>query len=209
MTETTDLTAKLFDDSGLHHLNPYEIFLSWFEEAKASEVNDPNAMSLATVDEHGMPDLRVVLLNGHDDRGFVFFTNFESAKGRQLLAHPKAALLFHWKSLRRQVRIRGAVEVVSESEADAYFATRPHLSQIGAHASQQSRPLASRDALIAQVGEYEKQFENKDVPRPAYWSGFRIKPDTIEFWKDGAFRLHDRANFVRGADGWRQTRLYP
>ena len=204
-----DLTTKLFDDSDLHTLNPYEIFLFWLKEAEKTEVNNHNAMSLATVDEHGLPDLRVVLLNAHDERGFVFFTNLESSKGLQLIAHPKAALLFYWKSLGRQVRIRGEVEIVSDAEADTYFQQRPRGSQIGAHASQQSRPLTSRDDLIAKVAELEKKFENLAVPRPAYWSGFRIKADSIEFWKDGAFRLHDRAHFTRTARGWRKIRTYP
>lgn len=205
----TDLTKKLFDDNSNHQLNPYDVFVSWLEEAVAAEINDPNAMSVATVDENGMPDVRAVLLNGHDEKGFVFFTNFESVKGQQLLGQSKAALLFHWKSLRRQVRARGDVEVVSKEEADVYFASRPRRSQIGAHASQQSRPLDSRQTLIDAVAQFEQEFEGKDVPRPEYWSGFRIKPDTIEFWKDGESRLHDRAYFTRSENGWNQIRTYP
>lgn len=188
---------------------PLAIFDAWLEEAKKSEPNDPTAMALATVDEDGMPDVRMVLNRGHDDRGFVFFTNFESAKGRQLIATPKAALLFHWKSLRRQVRIRGAVSEVSPAEADAYFDSRARDSRIGAWASDQSRPLEGRFALEKRVAEYALKFGLGEVPRPPHWSGFRIRPAVFEFWKDGAFRLHDRRQFVRDGDGWTTTRLYP
>ena len=205
------ITDRLFDDSNKGDMEPFEIFETWFGEASASEVNDPNAMALATVDSVGMPDNRVVLLNARDERGFVFFSNFESAKGRQLLAHPKAALLFHWKSLRRQVRIRGDVERVSDAEADKYFAIRPRQSQIGAHASQQSRPLASRAELVARVEKLGAEYDDGAIPRPAYWSGFRVKPLEIEFWKDGAFRLHDRVLFRRdeSGSGWTRARLNP
>ncbi|WP_404405746.1 pyridoxamine 5'-phosphate oxidase [Pelagibacterium halotolerans] len=204
------LTDKLLDDSYEGQIDPFALFSEWLEAARENEINDPNAMTLATVDETGMPDARVVLLNGRDERGFVFYTNFGSAKGRELQAHPKAALLFHWKSLRRQIRIRGPVEAVSDAEADAYFATRPVQSRLGAHASAQSQPLQSRQALVDKVEELQAEFGD-DVPRPDYWSGFRVKPLEIEFWKDGAFRLHDRFVFRReGLDAsWTRTRLYP
>ncbi len=206
------LTDRLLDDADKADLDPFSLFEEWFAEARASEVNDPNAMSLATVDADGLPDARVVLLNGRDHRGFVFFTNFESAKGAQLLAHPKAALLFHWKSLRRQVRLRGPVEVVSPGEADAYFASRPRVSQLGAHASRQSSPLESRAALLARVETLEKSFpQDEPVQRPEHWGGFRIIPLHFEFWKDGAFRLHDRVRFTRSAPDapWTRQRLFP
>lgn len=189
--------------------DPFPLFDAWLEEAKASEPNDPSAMALATVDEDGMPDVRMVLMRGHGPDGFVFFTNFQSAKGRELIATPKAALLFHWKSLRRQVRVRGPVSEVSTEEADAYFASRPRDSRIGAWASDQSRPLEGRFALEKRVAEYAVKFGLGEVPRPPHWSGFRIAPHEIEFWKDGAFRLHDRRLFRREGAGWSVTRLYP
>ena len=166
-------------------------------------------MALATVDPTGLPDVRMVLLKGHDARGFVFFTNFESAKGRELIATPKAALLFHWKSLRRQVRIRGARGSGGDVEADAYFASRPRDSRIGAWASDQSRPLEGRFALEKRVAEYALKFGLGEVPRPPHWSGFRVVPTQIEFWKNGAFRLHDRLLFTRAGDGWETVRLCP
>jgi len=193
----------------LHRNDPIALFSDWLEEAKDSEINDPTGMALATVDPAGLPDVRMVLLKGHDARGFVFYTNFESAKGRELIATPKAALLFHWKSLRRQVRVRGPVSEVSAEEADAYFASRPRDSRIGAWASDQSRPLEGRFALEKRVAEYALKFGVGEVPRPPHWSGFRITPTEIEFWKDGAFRLHDRALYRREGDGWAVTRLYP
>ncbi len=188
---------------------PLALFDAWLAEATTSELNDPTGMALATVDAEGLPDVRMVLLKGHDARGFVFYTNFESAKGRELLATPKAALLFHWKSLRRQVRIRGPVEPVTGAEADAYFASRPRDSRIGAWASDQSRPLEGRFALEKRVGEYALKFGLGEIPRPPHWSGFRIAPSEIEFWKDGAFRLHDRLKFTSTARGWETVRLYP
>jgi pyridoxamine 5'-phosphate oxidase len=189
---------------------PFRLFGAWFEDASKSEINDPNGVALATVDPEGMPDVRMVLLKGFDEQGFVFYTNFESAKGRQILATRKAAMCFHWKSLRRQVRIRGPVEMVSEAEADAYFATRARGSRIGAWASKQSRPLESRFALEKAVAEYTARHMIGDIPRPSYWSGFRIMPQTIEFWHDRPFRLHDRVMFSRNeAGGWDKTRLYP
>ncbi len=191
--------------------DPFARFAGWLKEAEAGEPNDPNAMALATVDETGLPDVRMVLLKGFDSRGFVFFTNLESAKGRELTAVPKAALCFHWKSLRRQVRIRGPVEPVGAEEADAYFATRPRGSQIGAWASAQSRPLESAFALEKRVAEFTARFGFGTVPRPPHWSGFRVRPLVIEFWRDRPFRLHERIQFVREAlhDAWRTARLYP
>ncbi|HEX2018499.1 MAG TPA: pyridoxamine 5'-phosphate oxidase [Aurantimonas sp.] len=191
--------------------DPFALFANWLGDAEGSEPNDPNAMALATVDEAGLPDVRMVLLKGFDAAGFVFYTNFESNKGRQLLASGKAALCFHWKTLRRQVRIRGPVAVVGEAEADAYFASRPLGSRIGAWASDQSRPLESREVLETRVAELGERYGDGAVPRPAHWSGFRLAPLQIEFWHDGAFRLHDRAVFSRQdeAGGWRIGRLYP
>ncbi len=190
--------------------DPFPVFEQWLEEARASELNDPNAMALATVDSEGLPDVRMVLMNGYDRRGLVFYTNRGSAKGVELAAQPKAAGLFHWKSLRRQVRVRGTVETVDDAEADAYYATRPRLSRIGAWASRQSTPLADRAALERAVAERDKQFDGVEPPRPAWWTGFRIVPISIEFWLDMPYRLHDRALFSRDADGgWSRVRLYP
>ena len=189
---------------------PFALFADWLREATASEPNDPNAMALATVDETGLPDVRMVLLKGFDQNGFVFYTNLGSQKGRQLTIAPRAALLFHWKSLRRQVRVRGAVQPVSPEEADSYFASRPRLSRIGAWASQQSQPLESRLALEKAVALYTAKFGTGAIPRPPHWSGFLVVPSSIEFWRDGAFRLHDRVRFLREPTGsWSKTRLYP
>jgi pyridoxamine 5'-phosphate oxidase len=189
--------------------DPFELFDSWLSEAEASEPNDPTAMSLSTVGADGMPSSRMVLLKGVDQRGFVFYTNFESRKGEQILAHPKAALLFHWKSLRRSVRIEGETSSVTDEEADAYFASRPRQSQIGAWASQQSRPLEGRFELEKQVALYAAKYAIGRIPRPEYWSGIRVKPRRIEFWQDGAFRLHDRLVYSRQGDHWSTMRLYP
>jgi pyridoxamine 5'-phosphate oxidase len=190
---------------------PLRLFAQWLEEATGSEPADPNAMALATVDSEGLPDLRMVLLKGFDQRGLVFYTNLESQKGRQLDRNPKAAVLFHWKSRNRQVRLRGPVEPVSEAEADAYFATRARLAQIGAWASKQSSPLESRLAFEKAIARYTARFAVGTVPRPPNWSGLRIFPLSIEFWEDRPFRLHDRIEFRRAsADAaWSKTRLYP
>lgn len=196
--------------------DPFALFETWLDEATASEVNDPNGMALATVDAAGMPDVRMVLLKGLDgaelpERGFVFYTNLESAKGEELAQSPRAALLFHWKSLRRQVRVRGPVTPVTAQEADAYFASRPRLSRIGAWASDQSRALESRFALEKKVARYTAQFGIGDIPRPPHWSGFRLTPVQIELWHDRPFRLHDRVVFRRAdaSQPWTKTRLYP
>lgn len=188
---------------------PFRLFGEWLRDAEGKEPNDPNAMAVATVDETGMPNVRMVLLKGFDQQGFVFYTNFESRKGREILASRKAALLFHWKSLRRQVRVRGTVEIVSDAEANDYYASRPRGSRIGAWASQQSRPLESRFALEKAVAEYGLKFGLGDIPRPPHWSGFRIVPTGFEFWHDRPFRLHDRLVFERAGDGWTTSRLYP
>ena len=191
--------------------DPFALFDAWFREARASEINDPDAMALATVDADGLPDARMVLLKEASPQGFVFYTNAESAKGRELAANMKAAGVMHWKSLRRQVRFRGPVEPVSDAEADAYFASRARESRIGAWASQQSRPLESRFALEKAVAKYALKYAVGEVPRPPYWTGYRIVPSQIEFWASGAFRLHDRVVFRRGAPGapWSSERLYP
>lgn len=190
---------------------PLRLFAAWLDEATRSELSDPNAMALATVDADGLPDVRMVLLKGFDEHGFVFYTNLDSQKAKELTAQPKAALVFHWKSLRRQVRVRGIVEPVDAAEADAYFATRPRLAQIGAWASKQSSPLESRMAFEKAVALYTAKYAIGTVPRPPNWSGYRIAPQSIEFWHDRPFRLHDRVVFRRGEPGttWTKTRLYP
>ncbi|ABC89752.1 pyridoxamine 5`-phosphate oxidase protein [Rhizobium etli CFN 42] len=202
-----ELTSGDFTESG----EPFKLFAEWLKEAEASEPNDPNAVALATVDEHGLPNVRMVLLKGFDDDGFVFYTNFESQKGREILGQKKAAMCFHWKSLRRQVRLRGPVEIVSDAEADAYFKTRARGSRIGAWASKQSRPLESRFALEKAVAEYTARYAIGEIPRPPHWSGFRIRPTSIEFWKDQQFRLHDRIEFRRPSPvgAWEKVRMYP
>jgi pyridoxamine 5'-phosphate oxidase len=190
---------------------PFRLFAAWLADATAAEPRDPTAMTLATVDKDGMPNARMVLLKGADERGFVFYTNTDSTKGQELKAKAKAALVFHWKSLNRQVRVRGTVERVTPAEADVYFATRPKQAQIGAWASHQSAPLESRFAFEKAVALYAAKYALSDVPRPPQWSGYRILPLRIEFWHDRPFRLHDRIEFVRdtASGAWNKTRLYP
>jgi pyridoxamine 5'-phosphate oxidase len=189
--------------------DPFELFGDWLADAEKSEPNDPNAMSLATVDTHGRPSLRMVLLKGFDQRGFVFYTNLESKKGQDLAINPNAALCLHWKSLRRQIRVEGITEPVSGEEADAYFASRPRGSQIGAWASAQSRPLDGRFELERKVGETAARFGISAIPRPPHWSGFRLVPRHLEFWQDRPFRLHDRLVYNRDGVAWTTERLYP
>lgn len=190
--------------------DPFSLFQDWMSAAEKTEINDPNAMTLATVTPEGRPDARIVLLKGMDRRGFAFYTNLESRKGRELAATPVASLLFHWKSLRRQIRIEGPVFPVTPEEADAYFASRRRMSQIGAVASDQSRPLPDRAVFEERIREAEKKYEGKPVPRPQNWSGFRLEPDRFEFWQDRQYRLHDRAIWCRrGESAWDVTRLYP
>ena len=197
------------DETIFQRNEPVGLFVEWLEDAKRYEPNDANAMTLATIDASGDPDARMVLLKDVDGRGFTFYSNRESAKGEALAAHPAAALLFHWKSLRRQVRVRGRIEPVSAAEADAYFASRARESRIGAWASDQSRPLDSREALELAVARETARFEGLEVPRPERWTGWRVIPRTVEFWRDRPFRLHDRLLFTRDGEGWRTTRLQP
>ncbi|MEH6754650.1 MAG: pyridoxamine 5'-phosphate oxidase [Alphaproteobacteria bacterium] len=189
--------------------DPIAQFGIWFHEAVEAEPNNPNAMTLATVSADGRPSTRMVLLKDHDAQGFVFYTNFNSQKGQELLANPNASLCFHWKSLGKQVRIEGPAGRVPDSEADAYYASRPRGSRIGAWASEQSQPVASRDVLEARVADLTAKFGADNIPRPPHWSGFRVVPDRIEFWTDRPDRLHDRQVFVRTADGWSEQRLQP
>jgi pyridoxamine 5'-phosphate oxidase len=201
--------SELISGDFTESAEPFALFAEWLGEATRSEPNDPNAMALATVDADGLPDVRMVLLKGFDTDGFVFYSHTASAKGRELAANPKAALLFHWKSLRRQVRVRGPVTPVSDAEADAYFATRPKQSQLGAWASKQSQPLESRMAFEKAIALVAAKYALGAVPRPPGWSGWRIIPQAIEFWHDRPFRLHDRILFTRDGGDWRKTRLYP
>jgi pyridoxamine 5'-phosphate oxidase len=221
MTEKTLIPASPSEDDYVRQVanaeplplltegDPFALFNAWLAEALTKEPNDANAMALATVDETGLPDVRMVLLKDADARGFVFYSNTGSAKGRELAANPKAALLFHWKSLRRQVRVRGGVEAVSDAEADAYWATRARPAQLGAWASEQSRPLPDRLALEKRIAEFGLKFGLGKVPRPPHWTGFRIVPEAIEFWRDRPFRLHERLVFARAGQGWTTHRLYP
>ncbi len=188
---------------------PFKLFAEWFAAAKASETVEPEAMNLATATRDGVPSSRIVLLRGHDERGFVFFTNFDSRKGEELFANPRAALCFHWKSLQRQIRVEGNAAPVSDAEGDAYFSRRARMSQIGAWASDQSRPLDSRATFERRVADMEARFKDQPVPRPPRWSGFRLVPDRIEFWQERPFRLHDRLVYQRDGDGWTVARLYP
>jgi pyridoxamine 5'-phosphate oxidase len=189
--------------------DPFALFDSWFEEARKVEINDPEAMALATANAKGQPTVRMVLLKGHGPAGFVFYTNEQSAKGDQLAANPHAALLFHWKTLRRQVRIEGAVERVTGAEADAYFASRARDSQLGAWASDQSRPLDTRATFEHRFEATKERFDGQDVPRPPHWGGYRVVPDRIEFWSDRPHRLHERRLFIREGDRWSEGLLYP
>jgi pyridoxamine 5'-phosphate oxidase len=205
--QRNELTAGDFTEAD----EPLRLFAAWFEEAKRSEPADANAMTLATIDAEGLPNARMVLLKGFDEHGFVFYTNLDSAKGRELAIAPKAALVFHWKSLSRQVRLRGTIEVVDDASADAYFASRPRLAQIGAWASRQSAPLESRMAFEKAVALQMARFAVGTIPRPPNWSGYRLIPIVMEFWQDRPYRLHDRVEFRRdlAAGPWRKTRLYP
>ena len=189
--------------------DPFALFDAWYAEAKDSEPNDPNAMALATVDASGQPSVRMVLLKGHGPDGFVFYTNRESRKADDLAAMPKAALLFHWKSLRRQVRIEGAVTHVTDAESDAYFVTRGRDSQLGAWASEQSRPLDVRETFETRFAEVQARFDGQDVPRPPHWGGYRVTPHALEFWQDRAHRLHERRVFTRSTGGWGEGLLFP
>jgi pyridoxamine 5'-phosphate oxidase len=191
------------------HTDPFALFRDWYAEARGTEVNDSNAMALATADTEGRSSVRMVLLKGFDERGFVFYTNRESRKADDLTSNPHAALLFHWKSLRRQVRIEGAVTLATDVESDAYFASRSRDSQLGAWASDQSRPLDARATFEERYDALRQRFDGQPVPRPPHWGGYRVAPDRIEFWQDRAHRLHERRLFERAGDGWREGLLYP
>lgn len=205
-TKEVAISMALIDETA----DPFALFTQWFSEAEDSEINDPNAVTVSTVDEEGLPDARTLLLKGRTDDGFVFYTNLTSEKGRQLLATRKCALLFHWKTLRRQIRMRGPVALVSDEMADAYFATRRRMSQIGAWASDQSSPLDSRETFESRIASFEAKFEGQDVPRPPHWSGFCLTPIAMEFWQDRDYRLHDRVRYTKTKQNtWPGQRLYP
>lgn len=211
MTDLKNPHEELTKGDFVEAEKPFELFDEWLEKAKTTEPNDPNALALSTVDPDGLPNVRMVLLKGFDETGFVFYTNLESAKGRELLSAGKAAMCFHWKSLRRQIRIRGEIVQVPAEEADEYYQSRPRGSRIGAWASHQSRPLESRFALEKEVAKYTAKFGIGEIPRPEHWSGLRLIPSEIEFWADRPFRLHDRVKFTRSSpsEPWNKERLYP
>ena len=189
--------------------DPFQLFAAWMQDAEAAEPNDPNAMTLATATPDGRPSARIVLLKSWDEAGFVFYTNLESRKSLEIRANPDVSLLFHWKSLRRQIRIEGRCRAVSDDEADAYFDSRPRISRLGAWASDQSRPLGERAELERRLEEVTARYGDGPIPRPPHWSGWHVMPDSIEFWQDRDFRLHDRAVFTRTGDAWAATRLFP
>lgn len=197
------------EQEAIPHSDPFALFEQWFAEARESEPNDPDAMALATATRNGAPSVRMVLLKGFAPDGFVFYTNYHSRKGAEILGNPQAALLFHWKSLRRQIRIEGMLSEVTPAEADAYFYSRARASQLGSAASEQSRPLEDRSIYLAKVAELERQYDGQDVPRPRHWTGFRLAPTAMEFWIDRANRLHERRRFIRREEGWASTLLYP